>query len=929
MQTETDPVSDLYTLDIRIEDCCGYSSGQDVPQTSSGNGVSTRGDAVSVSPDVAGNVFIAVYDSSGRLETTGYREGIGSDMTLLVDRNCSHTVLAYGNFGDRSATQQTTLDDALKEEYLFSWDKLRDGGCPMVKRENLSKGASSLSIRLDRILAKVTFSLDGNFPEGMFFSFDRVEVMNTNSRVSLFGSSAAQSADDIIPGDYTVTLSDPMVFYLPENLQGSLLPANTDPYRKNREELLSAGADPDLCSYMDVVLHQQDTYGVSGKRRFRFYLGGDNVGNFDIRRNSNYTVSLSLTSDGVNLSDNWKVDNSDLEDTRVLGFTKDNYNVVAGADTEIGVTYSFGGSEDGDYSFFQAADGWDFYDRDPRLTISKSSGKLKIRAAAGEVSLGEVIPLKIKTFDSIHKDLSQVTVTMSSIPVSWGSFTPSYIAQSGTLTAESIPPVLDGISFKAASGSEKLVRVENLSDGKSAKVSCLGAGTAVISIMGKSGDEEFEICQENLSIKSPVISCKPAVALQVSGVRTSTATAYKDENGNSMVSSTTKGNTFFDPDLYTELLVPVFTGASYGSVTSFIKSTGTSLYVGYLSRYGMDVTNYFGESKAGTMTVKPKGTEAARTVSATMSVYIEDPFPGASSSRRLGIVSNRWHAGLGVISNSVDITSTATAITGTTGLVASSSLQTSFTTAASDFSLTYSASSGLGIKRKSGTVPSCGKIAVKGSVLNTSAGGATTPVTIGYLDVHLICGIDGKAVRSIDYNVSAVFPEGIADGKVAEIGNALTNSAIFTYGNSDSAIPDPVNSNRYVYDNAYDDSGNYVPLNGDFETWGSWCDLVAYNSSTRAKPGATIYRLHVGRSDLSGWTGEDGTAYTMFKPQIAVDITKATLSGSDVGYTVSGGYRYYYLKADEKGYSGLPYVLLGFYNGSYTYTHDPYLSWAE
>ncbi|MGN0195426.1 MAG: hypothetical protein ACI4AE_03100 [Candidatus Cryptobacteroides sp.] len=216
MQTEKDPVSDLYPLDICIEDCSGYSSGPDSSEAEYGNEVSTRGDAVSISPDIAGNVFIAVYDGSGRLETTGYWDGIGSDMTLLVDRSCSHTVLAYGNFGDRSALQQISLDDALQEEYLFSWDKLQAGGCPMVARASLSKGASDLALRLERILAKVTFRLDSNFPEGMLFSFDRVSVMNTNSRVSLFGSSAAQSADDIISGDYTVTLSDPMVFYLPE-----------------------------------------------------------------------------------------------------------------------------------------------------------------------------------------------------------------------------------------------------------------------------------------------------------------------------------------------------------------------------------------------------------------------------------------------------------------------------------------------------------------------------------------------------------------------------------------------------------------------------------------------------------------------------------------------------------------------------------------
>lgn len=893
----------------------------------------TKGELVSVSPDIARTVHIAVYDDNGRLEAQAFRKDASVSVSMELNSGCAHKVLAYGNLGDRTDIQPTDLDEALKEIHKFSWQDMETGGCPMSAKTDLPAGASSAAISLVKLLARVTLELHHDFPEEMGISPYSVSVGNTNSSLSLFGASRASGAEDLTEGDYTFTGDSPLVLYVPENLQGTLLPDNDDPYLKNRESLLAAGKNPDVCSYIEVLCDQEDTYGVAGERRFRFYLGKDNVRNFDVERNRDYSVKLSLTQDGINIEDNWKVDNSGLTDSRSLMFAKDSYKIEPGKTSVVDVQYLHGSVIDDSYSFYLAKNGWSFLDLDPRLQlVMELPLKPRIKVVAEKAQFGDVIPVHISTFDRMHKDESTVTVSISNIITTWaGRFRPEYIAQKGVVTG-TVPEGISSLSFKAAEGSRGIIRVADRGDGKSATVSAIGEGRAEIIVSGVRADGEvFEICTKSMTVKAPVLtSGKNTLRLDVTGRKVSSGISYRDIYGTmEMKPSATAGAAYFDESLYNELLEPVFEIPDEETAAMFIKNSGTDLYVGRVKYGGHNVIDYYGSANAGSITVRAKGTETGKNIRTQLSAVIDNPFPTGSDNRQLGVLNTHIYNGMGSAGNNpTTLNYKDQTLPGTSGLCTASSLPT-LSCDADGFVLSYT-SAGIGIRRNrdAAGIPGYGRIAIKGSVKNIPAGQWTEPQTIGYVENYLVCGFGAKATSAGgEYNVSAVFPENEADGKIAAIARALSSSKIFFFVPTRDMEP---YDEWYSYGAAYTENGEEVtPTQGDYHTYGSWC-IPEATASGRVEAGKTIYKLHIGLSDCISWEGDDNKVYQIRHPHISADITKAQSVLSGVTYSLINGHRLYYLTSDtQKGSSGLPYVLLGFYNGEYTYTAPVILQWIE
>ena len=128
-------------------------------------------------------------------------------------------------------------------------------------------------------------------------------------------------------GRYTV--------YLPENLQGA-----------------RASGDPERCSYLSVDMSFGDGIGLGGgvgDVSYRFYPGNDG---FNIRRNRQYNVTLTLSYDGRFIEGEWKVSGDDA-DGRSLAFDAENSQPTAppGGKAYLRLSYRRDGSADaiGDY----------------------------------------------------------------------------------------------------------------------------------------------------------------------------------------------------------------------------------------------------------------------------------------------------------------------------------------------------------------------------------------------------------------------------------------------------------------------------------------------------------------------------------------------------------------------------------------------------
>ena len=128
------------------------------------------------------------------------------------------------------------------------------------------------------------------------------------------GGSRALTAEEVMDGDYASagdlntlnTTGEGIHFYTLENRQGTLLPQVTDPWQKIPDNL----SNGNLCTYIEVNASFRQGFFYSGNVTYRFYLGQDSTTNFDIIRNNDMSVLLTLSGDNFgegqqNIS--WKV----------------------------------------------------------------------------------------------------------------------------------------------------------------------------------------------------------------------------------------------------------------------------------------------------------------------------------------------------------------------------------------------------------------------------------------------------------------------------------------------------------------------------------------------------------------------------------------------------------------------------------------------
>lgn len=193
---------------------------------------------------------------------------------------------------------------------------------------------SALNVNCRRLFSKIRLTVDHSGLDGGknpdFFRNVKLHLRQANSRLQPFGTDpqSALSSEDVIEGDFDPSMSNAsrmtFDFYVPENMQGTLLPANDDPGRKDYENIVSVhGADrASLLTYVEFTGEVDSSAGgYGGPVTYRFYLGGDNCSNFDLERHRRYDIELDFLVNSL-FSPEWKV-NASLNDERELGISAD------------------------------------------------------------------------------------------------------------------------------------------------------------------------------------------------------------------------------------------------------------------------------------------------------------------------------------------------------------------------------------------------------------------------------------------------------------------------------------------------------------------------------------------------------------------------------------------------------------------------------
>ncbi len=129
-----------------------------------------------------------------------------------------------------------------------------------------------------------------------------------------------------------------MTIYVPENIQGTLLPGNTDPAQKSADNAKLA-AYASLCTYLELVGNYENKGLSTTGSTYRMYLGTNATDNFDVIRNVSSPLRFSFSYSGM-FQDTWKADISSVSDSRTLSFSKSSAVVKYGTDQTLTVSLS-------------------------------------------------------------------------------------------------------------------------------------------------------------------------------------------------------------------------------------------------------------------------------------------------------------------------------------------------------------------------------------------------------------------------------------------------------------------------------------------------------------------------------------------------------------------------------------------------------------
>lgn len=258
------------------------------------------------------NINLYIF-RDGYLVLYKYIDG-SSPISLTLPRGYTYNLYALGNFGEY-------LGETIENNFIKNCSKTINNiselntSLPMAwckKGLDLSSTYTSLSINLERLVAKVGFRLDkSSISEITITSIQLKQSPNIVFPFRWEEGSKVVNASEVFDGDYSSTNDLNIInnggavyFYTFENCQGTLLLYNEDPWAKIPSNINSNYL---TSTYLEVKGSFKPESPFDGNVIYRLFLGEDNCSNFDVRRNKDMDISLKLTNYGLG-ENSWKVE---------------------------------------------------------------------------------------------------------------------------------------------------------------------------------------------------------------------------------------------------------------------------------------------------------------------------------------------------------------------------------------------------------------------------------------------------------------------------------------------------------------------------------------------------------------------------------------------------------------------------------------------
>lgn len=246
--------------------------------------------------------------------------------TLLLD--VPYYIYAVANIGYELPCR--TLSEVQEYRYYLAYPDEYSRGMPMAgKLEYQAVGHDgTLNLPLERMMARVNLTIDRSaLNADVSFKVEEVMVGGCPSSALLFRESRAEGASqtfitgftksgrqaDALNRDVRPGVSGTVGLYLLENCQGNLLENVLSPEGR----VFTEGRYQEICSYIEIraSYHSPRWNSLAGNHLiYRFYLG-ESLNNFDVHRNTLYSVTVKPQGDGLQET-SWRVDKSGLTATK-------------------------------------------------------------------------------------------------------------------------------------------------------------------------------------------------------------------------------------------------------------------------------------------------------------------------------------------------------------------------------------------------------------------------------------------------------------------------------------------------------------------------------------------------------------------------------------------------------------------------------------
>ncbi len=600
------------------------------------------------------DITLAAYDENGILADVKYFSSSKKNFTLALFTGQSYDVYALANMGDMSRDFPVRQKNLPEIEYVIpSYDDVNSAGIPMCGEMELAKGKTEARISLDRLFAKLTVRVLhhslGNYAEGDIYMQNlcnkSLYVRQANNRLRPFDTdgSRAEGDDDILsvsdshedmnsfeqyeghldkhkgelgpgPGYFQDTT---FVFYVPENVQGVLLPGNADPGAKVYEKIcdIKGKSYGDICTYLEFNAHNNGSLGYSGSVKYRYYLGADNIRDFSIERNCRYDLTLDFSEAGF-FMDGWKVvRGDDWNDRRDLRFLEDTYTISPGKTEKVFVHFSLDKDSAGDS--YLAPELWS-YAFDERamnnagLSVSFNPNTLVTDGrheyycfeitASKTASVGSTFPLTVMVNEGDISDHAVLSIVESPLKVEW-DFRPEYVSQYGTFTVSGH----DESELNFIVSDPDLISCENQGDGVF-KVIAKAPGKSSVTVSTADGSLSVT---ENLNVWAPNLVLNVSeVSLNPDGRAAAVPYTYETLDGEML--------TEIDMATYNSILRPVASGEGY--FKSLYINPELFLYINRLTHSGDKIV----PGRTYNQDIAAVG--CSHVVPKTLTVNVTDPF---------------------------------------------------------------------------------------------------------------------------------------------------------------------------------------------------------------------------------------------------------------------------------------------------------------